>query len=316
MSVFNAYLSLSGAGDTHVTRDVTLARKTSLRVGGATLLMVSVATAEALARAINVLTRERVPWVVWGRGSSMLVADTGFAGCVIMLDQGSFTRVTFTDKGQVIAGAGASLSRVVNEAMRHGFSGLEPLIGVPGTLGGAVATNAEAHGQGIRTVLRDCVVVRSGQGLYRYTRDELTWEPGSCSLAPGEVIVEVTLALTASTSTEVGEAMERYHVQRQGTQPPANMACLRLFCDPQSASHTSSAASSPLTANDALMACGFSGVLRGDAVLGKDLPNYVVNRGSARAHEVFDLMMRARDTVAAQCGVVLPCAVRLVGFED
>ena len=159
MSVFNAYMTLSGAVDATVTRDERMARRTSYRIGGPAALFVAAHSYPALVRTIQVLAAEGVDWVILGKGSNLLVSDKGYDGCVIVLD-GEFSRTSLGEDGTLTAGAGALLSKVVNEALKAGLSGLEPCVGIPGTVGGALSMNAGTRREWIGSVVRDVVVLR------------------------------------------------------------------------------------------------------------------------------------------------------------
>ena len=99
MSVFNAYMSLSGAIDADVIRGERLSHRTTYRIGGPAALFVCANTYEALLKTVEVLREERVPWVVMGKGSNILAADTGYDGCVITLGR-EFSRMSFADDGR------------------------------------------------------------------------------------------------------------------------------------------------------------------------------------------------------------------------
>ena len=96
MSLFNAYMSLSGAPDLEVARSERLARHTSYRIGGPADLYLICNSTSALQRAIRILDREQVRWVVMGGGSNVLVSDGGFKGCVIRLGS-AFTGLARSD---------------------------------------------------------------------------------------------------------------------------------------------------------------------------------------------------------------------------
>ena len=138
MSVFNAYMSLSGAIDADVIRGERLSHRTTYRIGGPAALFVCANTYEALLKTVEVLREERVPWVVMGKGSNILAADTGYDGCVITLGR-EFSRMSFADDGRVTAGAALQLSKLVSESMKRSLTGLEFCAGIPGTVGGAVS---------------------------------------------------------------------------------------------------------------------------------------------------------------------------------
>ena len=134
MSVFNAYMTLSGAIDADVLRDEPLARHTSYRIGGPAALYVRAHSYEALARTLDTLSAEGVEWVVLGKGSNVLASDQGYDGCVIALD-GEFSRLSVSaEERTVVSGAGVALSKLVNEALKASLSGLEPCVGIPGTV--------------------------------------------------------------------------------------------------------------------------------------------------------------------------------------
>ena len=141
MSLFNAYMSLSGATDADVRRDERLAHHTTYRIGGPAGLFVTVHSYAALLKVVSVLAEERVEWVILGKGSNVLAADAGYDGCVIVLDD-EFSRIKVGEGGLLTAGAGALLSRVVNEALKAELCGLESCVGIPGTVGGAVSMDA------------------------------------------------------------------------------------------------------------------------------------------------------------------------------
>ena len=136
MSVFNAYMSLSGATDADVLRDEKLSRRTSYRIGGPARLLVLGHSYAALGKGVDVLAEEHVDWVILGKGSNVLASDAGYEGAVIILDD-EFARVTVdAEQGTVTAGAGALLSKVVADAAKAELSGLEFCVGIPGTVGG------------------------------------------------------------------------------------------------------------------------------------------------------------------------------------
>ena len=175
MSLFNAYMALSGTVDAEVLRDERMARRTSYRIGGPTALLVVAHSYWALQRTVEVLTEERVEWVILGKGSNVLVSDDGYDGCVILLDD-EFSRISVcAEDALVTAGAGAQLARVVNEAMKAGLSGLECCVGIPGTLGGAVSMDAGTRREWIGPRVRDVVVYRPGEGMHRYAGGDIDW---------------------------------------------------------------------------------------------------------------------------------------------
>ena len=285
MSVFNAYMTLSGAVD-----------------AGPAALFVAAHSYAALARTLSVLEAERVAWVIVGKGSNLLVADDGYDGCVITLD-GEFARHTFAEDGTLTAGAGANLSRLVNEALKAGLSGLEPCVGIPGTLGGAVSMNAGTRREWIGERVRDVVVLRPGEGLHRYEGGEIEWGYRSTTLPTSEIILEATLGLSPAPASAIAEDMDARLRRRRERQPLGAPSCGSVFRNPPNRS-----------AGALIEACGLKGTVCGGAQISPEHANFIVNRGGATAADVISLISRAHDAVRDRFGIDLACEVKLLGF--
>ena len=302
MSVFNAYMTLSGAVDADVRRDERLSRHTTYRIGGPAALFVAAHSYAALARTVAVLAAEGVDWVIVGKGSNLLVSDRGYGGCVITLDD-EFSRVTVGGDGTMTAGAGASLSKAVNEALKAGLSGLEFCVGIPGTVGGAVSMDAGTRREWIGRRVRDLVVLRPGEGLHRYEGSDVEWGYRSTSIPTSEIILEATLALEPAPRERITADMEARLRSRREAQPLGAPSCGSVFRNPPERS-----------AGILIESCGLKGAVEGGAQISPEHANFIVNRGGATAADVVTLIGRAHDEVLSRYGVDLACEVKLLGF--
>ncbi|WP_419040091.1 FAD-binding protein, partial [Parolsenella catena] len=195
MSLYNAYLALSGAVDADITRDERMSHRTSYRIGGPAAMLAVCHTISALQRVIEVLTSQDVDWVVVGKGSNLLVADEGFDGCVIVLGR-DFSHVeASSEAATVCAGAAVPLSKVVQTAAKASLTGLEFACGIPGTLGGAISMDAGTRREWIGHRVESLVVLRPGTGLMRRLGSEVEWGYRWCGLGPSDIVLEATLAL-------------------------------------------------------------------------------------------------------------------------
>ena len=224
MSVFNAYMELSGKIDAEVIRREKLSHRTTYRIGGPAALFVIPRTYQALMRTFEVLGTEGVPWVVLGRGSNVLVADEGYDGCVVKLGR-EFSRIEVTDDCRVTAGAGALLNTLISQAQQAGLSGLEILTGVPGTVGGAVSMNAGMRDEWIGSCVESVVTVKPREGMRRYQGTDIEWGYRWCSLPPGEVILEATLRLAPGDRDKIASEMESRLARRRLRQPMGLPSC-------------------------------------------------------------------------------------------
>nr|WP_314640147.1 UDP-N-acetylmuramate dehydrogenase [uncultured Olsenella sp.] len=302
MSVFNAYMALSGAVDAEVLRGERLSRRTTLRVGGPASLFVTAHDYAALRRTIEVLDRERVEWVVLGRGSNVLASDEGFDGCVVKLGR-EFSRVSVGEGGLVSAGAGAPLSSLVSQTLKEGLSGLECCVGIPGSVGGAVSMDAGSRHEWIGSRVSDVVTLRPGVGLRRYEGSEVEWGYRWCSLPAGEVILEASLRLDPSTREEVSAEMERRLASRRSTQPMGQPSCGSVFKNPGTRS-----------AGALIDSCGLKGYAVGGARVSDLHANFIVNAGGATATDVARVMAHLRKCVVQRHGIELEPEVKCLGF--
>ena len=295
-------MALSGTVDADVLRDERLSRRTTYRIGGPAALFVAAHSYEALARTLEVLSREGVDWVILGKGSNLLVSDKGYDGCAIVLD-GEFARHSFAEDGSLTAGAGATLSRLVNDALKKGLSGLEPCVGIPGTLGGALSMDAGTRREWIGGRVRDLVVLRPGEGMRRYGGGEVEWGYRSTSLPTSEIILEATLELTPAAPDAIAADMEERLARRRAAQPLGAPSCGSVFRNPVGQS-----------AGALIESCGLKGESCGGAQISPEHANFIVNRGGATAADVITLISRAHEAVLREHGVDLLCEVKLLGF--
>ncbi len=303
MSVFNAYMTLSGAVDATLTRDEPLSRRTSYRIGGPAALLARVRDYAALVRTIEVLTREGVRWVILGKGTNVLADDAGYDGCVIVLE-GEFSRINVSEEDRSItAGAGAVLARVVNEALRARLSGLEPCVGIPGTLGGALSMNAGTRREWIGRRVRDLVVYRPGEGMHRYAADEIEWGYRQTTLPTSEIILEATLSLMPAEKDAIAADMDARLRRRRQSQPLSLPSCGSVFRNPPERS-----------VGQLIESCGLAGTSEGGAQISDVHANFIVNRGGATSADVLALITRAHDAVMDRYGIDLSPEVKFLGF--
>jgi UDP-N-acetylmuramate dehydrogenase len=125
------------AGDA-LERDTPLAPLTTFRIGGPADLLYHADSADALARAVLAARQAGIPYFVLGLGANILVADKGFRGLVI---HNTASHFSFADDGHLHVESGAVMAKLIPEAVRRGWSGLEHYVGIPSTVGGAIWQN-------------------------------------------------------------------------------------------------------------------------------------------------------------------------------
>lgn len=276
-----------------------LAGYTTLGCGGPAAFLLEVDSGEGLAAVLSVASGSAIPWFVLGRGSNLLVADSGWPGLVLKL---AGPLKDFTISGNRIeSGAGATLARLAAAAAEAGLSGLEPLAQIPGTLGGGVAMNAGAYGGTVADLVVAIEISLPGE-MRTIAGDTLKFSYRHCELPAGAVVRRVTLALTAEDPETVKAAMKDYQHHRGGSQPIGSRTCGSVFKNPPGES-----------AGELLDKAGCKGMRVGDAEISTVHANFIVNTGSATAADALELMERCRRLVHERFGVVLEPEVKLLG---
>lgn len=304
MSLSNAYLTLSGAIDADITRDERLSHRTSYRIGGPAAMLAVCHTTTALARTLDVLMAQNVEWVLMGKGSNMLVSDSGFNGCVVVLGR-EFNRIEISSEDSVIsAGAAVPLSKVVSEAMKASLTGLEFACGIPGTVGGAISMNAGTRREWIGSKVSSLIVYRMGQGLVRLHGYDVDWGYRYTSLGGADIVLEATLQLEPGQREQISGKMENLLARRRATQPMGKPSCGSVFRNPPG----------DKGAAKLIEECGLKGYSIGGAQVSETHANFIVNNGSATASDVLAVMRTMQDKVKEVSGVDLQPEVKFLGF--
>ena len=293
MGLLEAKERLEGCLHGTVTASERMSRHTSYRIGGPAALFVTCDDYADVRQAVEILGQERVPWVIMGRGSNVLVSDEGYQGAVLVLGR-DFRRFTVDETGRMHVGAGAVLQRVVTEAFDKGLSGLEFAVGIPGTVGGAVSMNAGTANHWMDSVIAEVVVFRPGTGLVHYARSDISWYYRATDLPGTEIILEVVRELVPGDAAVVKETMEAVLQRRRAAQPLNLPSCGSVFRN-----------SSDLKAARLIDACGLKGYRVGNAEVSTVHANFIVNLGGATAADVARVIIHVLEEVRKRHGVEL-----------
>lgn len=289
-----------------VQTDYPLSGLTTYRVGGQALVYLVPADVDDVRVLGEELAGEgHVPVLVLGRGSNLVVSDSGFPGVVVRLGM-SFSWIKADGPARMVAGSATPLPMLANWAARRGLAGVEFAIAIPGSVGGGVFMNAGAHGGEISDVLRNA-------GIYDLNSDTLegreTPELGMAyrhsELTERQVVLDATFELQADDEAAVRARMEAYRKHRAETQPGALQNAGSTFKNPDGDS-----------AGRLVEAAGLKGHRVGRVSVSELHANFFIAEEGSTAQEVFDLVHEVRRLVAERMGVELEPEVRFVGaFE-
>ena len=173
---------------------------------------------EDLVAVVQFAREKGLPLKMVGNGSNLLVGDGGIRGIVVRLTP-NFSEVQWREDG-VVVGAGMRLQALLHTAMRQGRSGLESLVSIPGTVGGALVMNAGTDVGTIGDLVTGATVVDERGEVLRVRAEELGYRYRHSQLRSGKwVVVEAELRLTRAPSEEIQAKMDRLRLKREGRQP-------------------------------------------------------------------------------------------------
>jgi UDP-N-acetylmuramate dehydrogenase len=282
-----------------VAENSILAPTTWFRVGGPAEFLVRPADVEDLCALLKNLPLE-MPVTVIGAASNLIIRDGGVNGVVIKLTRG-FGEITVEDDG-IIAGAAALDVTVAGHAAAAGFTGLEFLSGIPGTIGGAVAMNAGAYGGDVSQVLDWAeVATRSGE-LVCIPAADLSLSYRHANLPADGVVVRARLRARPGDAKAIAARMQEIKTSRETTQPIRARTGGSTFANPPD-----------MKAWELIDAAGCRGLRRGNAQVSELHCNFLINTGDAMAAELEALGEEVRARVAASSGVSLHWEIKRIG---
>ena len=281
-----------------------MARYTTFHIGGPADVLVNIAAASEIPLALRAAKLAGVPVTVIGNGSNVLVRDGGIRGLVIRID-GTMASIR-RDVNCVIAQSGALMRSVANFATNEGLSGLEEIAGIPGTIGGGVIMNAGAYGGELAQVVTrvDAVSLADGKSV-SFEGDALGFGyRRSALMDAGVIVTEVTMQLQPGDPANIKARIDELAKARREKQPLEYPSAGSTFKRPEG--HF---------AAKLIDDCGLRGLSVGDAQVSEKHAGFVINRGSARASDVLELMHEIKKRVYEATGIVLEPEIRILG-ED
>jgi UDP-N-acetylmuramate dehydrogenase len=285
-----------------VKENVSLAPYTSARIGGPADILITVESADELARIIKLLQKQEMDYLILGGGSNVLVSDKGVRG-VVVLNRAKAVRFHNGDQPSVTVESGVVFSNLANRCAAKGLAGLEWAATVPGTIGGAVYGNAGAFGGDVAGNLIWAELLTEN-GREKFTAEQMGYGYRTSILKRSEldgIVISAELRLQNSTKEAVSTTIEQFSAHRKTTQPPgASMGS--MFKNPNGD-----------YAGKLIEAAGLKGTRIGNAEISPLHGNFFINRENTKATDIRTLIELVMKTVKEKQGVDLELEVELVG---
>lgn len=303
MSTAGALERLVAVAGTRALEHAPLGARTTYRVGGSARVLVTLSSRHDLDEIGPLVVATELPIVVVGNGSNLLVEE-GEHQLIALHLSGDFAALEWHDhEGDVIVSAGGAVDLPVaaRRLARAGVSGFEWAVGVPGTIGGAVAMNAGGHGSDLAASVVDAEVWRDGASA-TWSRARLALGYRESALGARDLVLGARLRLRHG-DPEVSEAAVRDVVRWRREHQPGGANAGSVFRNPPG-DH----------AARLIEAAGCKGLRLGTAQVSEKHANFIQADAGGSADDVFALMSLVRERVRESAGVTLVAENRLVGF--
>lgn len=294
-----------------------LKKHTTFQIGGAAQFFIEPEDPGDLKLLLNLLKRDKIPFRIIGAGSNILVDDYGVNGAVLRLNSPYFKKAEF--KGlNLDVGAGLLINRLVWLTHKHGLSGAEFLVGIPGTVGGALMMNAGISEKGKSTCLppafrtgRDRQVKSIGDLVANITvadyngniktlnRKDIQFGYRESSLSK-YIILRARLKLVKKDKNKIRDTIKKYLGYRKDTHDLSRPSAGCIFKNPEG-----------FSAGQLIDLCGLKGKRIQDARVSLKHANFILNLGRARAKDVFKLMKLITKEVEDRFDIILKPEIKI-----
>ena len=280
--------------------DAPMRRFTSMKVGGPADCLFFPKDADELRKVIRFARRKKIPFLILGKGTNLIVRDKGVRGWIINLTQGM--RKIKIAGAVVEAEAGLPLQRLVQFSIQKGLTGLEPFFGIPGTVGGGLAMNAGAWGAELKDVLLSMTLMKEDGEIVKRSRSRLRFSYRGLALPPPWIILKGCFQLKRGRREEILERVKSFSELRRKKQPLDYPSAGSIFKNPKEG-----------PAGKWIEETGLKGFRIGQVMISERHANFIINLGKAKAEEVIRLMEFVERKIYEEKDISLEREVKVVG---
>lgn len=273
---------------------------TSLRIGGPADVFVIPDDISSLRHIIRTAKELKALLIPLGGGSNILVKDKGIHGIVVSLR--AFKSLGVEDETTISVDAGLPIQRLIAFSKNKGLTGIEGLVGIPGTVGGAIAGNSGAFGYEIKDVLLDLSLINKRGDIALYDVGDIDLGYRETHLPEGSIIVSAGVRLKKDDPVDVSKRIEGFFAERKKTQPIGERSAGCVFKNPKGEK-----------AGRLIELASCKGMRVGDIEISRVHGNFFINRAKGTAEQFLKLMDMVALRVRRRFGIVLEPEIRIIG---
>ena len=287
--------------NTIILENELLKNHTTFGIGGPAKILALPKTSDDLIKIINFSKKNNINLSFMGSGSNVLASDNGFDGIIITLKK-VLNKIQFNDDN-IYTEAGAMLGTMVKKAINKGYKGFESLVGVPGTVGGALIMNAGAHGTEISELLISARTINCDGEINSYNKNDISFSYRNSSFPDNEILLDASFIISKGIKNEIIKRKNEVSTKRKITQPLKYRSAGSIFKNP----------SSNIAAGYLIDKSGLKGLRIGDAEISKKHANFIINHGNAKSNEIYKLIKIIKNKVNQKFNIELKLEIKLIG---
>jgi UDP-N-acetylmuramate dehydrogenase len=280
--------------------------RTSLAIGGTADVIATPADPLSMRNLIIVLTKKNIPFLPLGGGTNVLVRDNGVAGVVLLTKAFDRIEVLHEDNTnvEIFVESGVQWQKLVNFCKGKGYSGLEGLTGIPGTVGGAIHGNAGSFGYETKDVLGSVAIMDANGRLERFKAEGLDFGYRKSGIAESDVVLSANMKLKKDEQKAVSQRTEKFIEERRQIQPLSERSAGCVFRNPEGES-----------AGRLIDEAGCKGMRIGGIEVSSVHANFFINTGEGTASDYINLMNEVNAQIHKEFGIRLEPEIRIFGRE-
>lgn len=288
------------------SKNVSLKNYTTFKIGGSARYFFIAKTKKDLILAVQFARENKIPFFILGNGSNLLASDKGFKGLVIKMENAKWKMQNGNAKCKIICETGLPLGKLVSLSLKNNLTDLEWAVGIPGTVGGAIAGNAGAFDKSMARLVKDVEVFDVGKGkILNFKNKEcgFSYRESIFKKKKNLIILSVVLELEKKDKNKIKGLIKKYSAYRRATQPLNFPSIGSIFKNPKGYS-----------AAKLIQDCSLKGKQAGQAQVSPKHANFIVNLGGARAKDVVNLINLIKKTVKKRFRINLEEEIQYLGF--
>lgn len=285
-----------------VKKDELMSKHTYYGIGGPASLFINPKDITDLKKILRYSYKKSIPAYFIGSGSNLLVSDDGIDG--IVLSPGKALRKLEFNQSQVYAESGLMLGKLVRESIKRSLTGLESMIGVPGTLGGALIMNAGAFGGEISNYLKSVSTMDMKGEIISYTPNDIKFSYRYSSFKKNEFIISANFELEKDDHDIIQQKKSKANKGRKTNQPLKFRSAGSVFKNPKK-----------YAAGYLIEKAGLKGTKIGDAEISNHHANFFINHGNATSSDILNLINLTKIKVQKKFNIDLELEIQMMGFK-